>query len=159
MKSTATVIKRDYTGREVWRYKGEILIWNKKGVVLKARFNHSDLSFHGVCFREGDHFIEVYPATKWFNVYEVRDRDDNNLKAWYCNVTRPAIIKDGVIIYDDLALDLLVYSDGRYSVLDSDEFEELGLLEADKKKAIDAMQELKALFSDLSSFDIFLLLG
>jgi predicted RNA-binding protein associated with RNAse of E/G family len=159
MKSTATVVKRDHTGREVWRYKGEILKSNKKGIIIKARFNHSDLSFHGVCFREGDHFIEVYPAAKWFNVYEVRDRDNNTLKAWYCNVTRPASIEDGVIIYDDLALDLLVYPNGGYLVLDRDEFEDLGLLEAEKKKAIDAIQELKTIFSDLSSFDIYLLLG
>ena len=64
------------------------------------------------------------------------------LKAWYCNVTYPTIFEDGVIIYIDLALDLLVYADGRHLVLDEDEFLELNLGEEDEKKAREALKRI-----------------
>jgi len=158
MKSTVTVIKQDQAGKEIWRYKGYVLVQNKRGIIIEAYFNHTDMSFHGVCFRKGDRFIEAYPTDKWFNVYEVHDRNSDALKAWYCNVTRPMNTENGTIIYKDLALDLLVYPNGRNLVLDKDEFENLNLPDKDEKEALNALHELKELFSNVTNFDIFLLL-
>jgi hypothetical protein len=95
--------------------------------------------------------VERYYTDRWYNIFAVHDRDDDTLKAWYCNVTRPAEITPdretpiSRIAYVDLALDLLVFPDGRYLVLDEDEFANLPIDDLTRQKALDALDELKAL--------------
>ena len=50
-------------------------------------------------------------------------------------MTRPVEFKDDHIAYDDLALNLLVYPDGKQLVLDRDDFEALELPSFDCKMA------------------------
>ncbi|MEA4907280.1 MAG: DUF402 domain-containing protein [Chloroflexi bacterium] len=140
------VIKRNHEGKETWRYDARILERRTDGVLIEAFFNRPDLPFHGITLGQGDRFIEAYYTQCWFNIFEIHDRGDDHLKGWYCNVTRPAEIKDGEISYVDLALDLLVYPDGKQLVLDEDEFEELHLPEDLQQQARAALQELQALF-------------
>lgn len=144
--SDVVIIKQNSHGEEVWRYPGRVLQRRADAVLLEAYFNRFDLPFHGVIFREGDRFLEAYYSDCWYNIYEIHDRKDDRLKCWYCNVTYPAQIEDGVIAYRDLALDLLVYPDGRQLVLDEDEFAALELSELDRQKARLALSELQALF-------------
>jgi len=62
------------------------------------------------------------------------------------------VISDGWISYVDLALDLLVYPDGRQLVLDQDEFEALDLDLEDHKQSLKALAELKTLFKNPQPF-------
>jgi len=148
MQKNITVIKRNHLGQEVWRYEGHILKENPKGILIEALFNRDDLPFHGLVFKRNDRFVELYLKERWFNIYAVHDRDSNALKAWYCNITRPVIYQDGQIAYDDLALDLLVFPDGRQLVLDQDEFKKLNLPSADSKKAKTSLAELMELLKN-----------
>lgn len=150
--TNVVVIKQNAAGQEVWRYPGRILYRRADAVLLEAHFNRFEVPFHGVTLREGDRFLEAYYSNCWYNIYEIHDREDDHLKGWYCNVTYPAQIEDGQIIYRDLALDLLVYPDGRQLVLDEDEFAELELSEADQQQARRALGELQALFREPVSF-------
>ena len=49
---------------------------------------------------------------------------------------------DGHVFADDLALDLLVYPDGNWLILDEDEFVELEISQEDIRSARDALDEL-----------------
>ncbi len=138
-----TIIKRDAFGKEVWHYRGEALERSNGFIRLQALFNRKDLPFHGITLREGDLFIETYYSDRWYNFDEIYDKDSQRLKCWYANVTRPAEISDSQVAYDDLALDLLIFPDGRFLELDQDEFEALHLPEEDKKMALQAFAELK----------------
>jgi hypothetical protein len=147
MKQAAiTIVKNDHLGEEVWRYQGQVLAETPNGILVEARFNRADLVFNGILLKENDRFVECYSRQKWFNIYEIYDRDDALLKAWYCNVTRPAHWGDGILSYDDLALDLLVYPSGQQLTLDEDEFMRLNLPESEQKQARQALEELKGLF-------------
>ncbi len=76
-------------------------------------------------------FTEHYWRDRWFAVKEVRT-GDGGLKGWYCDITRPAVLADGVLTVEDLDLDLWVSADGSCVLrLDEDEFEESGLAERD----------------------------
>ena len=129
-----TVIKLNLKGQETWRYEGQVLERTPTSLVLHALFNAPDRPFMGTSLKRGDRFVEVYFTDRWYNVFEIHDRADGRLKAWYCNVGRPAVIQDGEVSYEDLALDLLVYPDGRQLVLDEDEFAALPLSEEDRQK-------------------------
>jgi uncharacterized protein len=111
-------------------------------LLIEAFFNREDLPFHGITRREQDRFIERYYSDRWYNIFEIHDRDDNRLKGWYCNVTRPAEFSPGKIAYVDLALDLLVYPNGKYLVLDEAEFINLPLSNASRDQARQALREL-----------------
>ena len=142
------VLKCNLAGEETWRYEGQVLVIMPNRVLLEARFNRFDLPFHGIVLRENDRFVELYFSDRWYNFFEVHDRDDDRIKCWYCNVCKPAVLADGVISYVDLALDLLVYPDGRMLVLDEDEFAALKLDNATREKAREALGELQQVFKE-----------
>ncbi|MHB8192770.1 MAG: YbaK/EbsC family protein [Bellilinea sp.] len=141
------VIKQNLQGEETWRYSGQILQSTPDARLLTARFNREDTLFQGILLKQGDPFIEAYYSRRWFNIFEVRDRDDGQTKGWYCNITRPAKFEDGFLSYVDLALDLLVYPDGHWLLLDEDEYAALRLNQVDHAQAMNAVEALKHLFS------------
>jgi uncharacterized protein len=139
------VLKLDTKQKETWRYTGNILVRTTNSILLEAYFNRPDRLFHGILLAEGDRFVEKYFSDRWYNIFEIHDRVTDGLKGWYCNVTYPAVFEDGQVSYVDLALDLLVYPDGRQLVLDEDEFEELHLNKTDSINARHALSDLQQL--------------
>jgi len=154
INSDVIIIKNNHKGEEVWRYGGKIIAETTKGIIAEAFFNRSDLEFNGITLKEGDRFKELYLFGKWFNIYEIYDRDNDVLKAWYCNITRPVRILGQEVHYDDLALDLLVYPDRRQLALDEEEFIALGLNKTDQHNARSALKELQSLFSQNEKVNI-----
>ncbi len=142
MNNDIIVIKLNTQREETWRYPGRILESDPHSRLVEAFFNRSDLPFHGIILRENDRFVERYYNDRWYNIFEIHDREDDHLKAWYCNVTTPAEFSPGKITYVDLALDLLVYPDGRWLVLDEDEFADLTLDPEIQNQARNALTEL-----------------
>ncbi|MFJ4826840.1 DUF402 domain-containing protein [Streptomyces bacillaris] len=83
--------------------------------------------FGFVRFEPGDVFTEHYWRDRWYAVKEVR-AGDGELKGWHCDITRPAVLTDGVLTVEDLDLDLWVSADGSSVLrLDEDEFAASGL--------------------------------
>ena len=161
MSDRITIIKQNAHGQEDWRWEAAVLQRNANALLVEAHFiyKQDEVSFHGITLRRGDPFVEFYSSRCWYNIFEMCGQEDNQLKGWYCNVTRPMHISADTLIYDDLALDLLVYPDGRQLVLDEDEFAELSLSPADNQAAVSALQELQAIFSDVESFNMQALMG
>jgi uncharacterized protein len=144
-----TVIKRNLVGQEVIRYNGVILEQSANFVCVEARFNRADMPFQGVVLKTNDRFVEFYYTDRWYNIFAIHDRDDDQIKGWYCNLGRPLVWEGpGVISYIDLALDLWVTADGQQFVLDEDEFEALGLDEGTKAQVLAALVELQAQFRE-----------
>lgn len=140
------VLKHNTAGEETWRYTGQLVFQQPNAVVIRALFNRPDTPFHDILLKEGDVFYEIYYTDRWFNIYEIHDRDDHQLKGWYCNITLPAEVEGNVITFVDLALDLLVYPDGRHLVLDEEEFFQLDISPDMRHQALDSLQQLKCLF-------------
>jgi hypothetical protein len=139
------VIKNNHLGKEMLRYNGVILNRNDSGILLEAIFDRNDLDLKYTVFRRGDRFVEWFYSDRWYNVFEIHDADDDHVKGWYCNFTRPAKFVDGRIEADDLALDLWVYPDGRMLVLDQDEFDALAIGNEERSAVLAGLEELKIL--------------
>lgn len=142
-----TVSKLNPAGEETWRYTGLLVSHQGSTVVLEALFNRPDTPFHEILLKEGDRFLETFYTDRWYNIFEIHDRDNDTIKGWYCNIGHPAVLNDGVLSYIDLALDLLVYPDGRQLVLDEDEFEILPLDTAQRSQSLAALAEIQELFT------------
>lgn len=142
-----TVIKQNSQGEETWRYQGRLVERGEDTIIIEAHFDREDMEFHGMQLCEGDRFVETYYRHRWYNIFAIHDREDDRLKGWYCNIATPAVIENSRILYRDLALDLLVFPDGRKVVLDEDEFAELSISAEKRAKARAALAELRTLFS------------
>lgn len=141
------VLKRSLDGKVTWQYEARVLKREANCVVLEAFFNRDDMPFMNVVLKRGDRFVETFYSDRWYNIFEIYDRDQGKFKGWYCNIGYPAMVDKGTVSYIDLALDLWVAADGKQTVLDEDEFLELSMDVHTRAQAISALDELKLKFS------------
>ena len=104
--------KKNLAGEVVFQYDGEVVGRDENSITLEAFFGRDDMAFMNVTLKRGDRFVETFYMDRWFNVFEIYDRDDGMLKGWYCNIGKPAGLEDDIVSYVDLALDLWVALDG-----------------------------------------------
>lgn len=140
------ILKKNLADEVTWQYEGVKLHRDENSITVEAFFNRDDLPFQDIVLKRDDRFVETFYTDKWFNIFEIYDRDGGELKGWYCNITKPAVIEDGKVSYVDLALDLWVSANGVRTVLDEDDFEELNLDEELKQKALAGLHELEEYF-------------
>lgn len=115
-------------GRTKIRYPAEPVGDDGNRITVRAPWAAPGVRDFGfVRFEPGDVFTEHYWRDRWYAVKEVRT-GGGELKGWYCDITRPAVLRDGELLVEDLDLDLWVSADGSSVLrLDEDEFEESGL--------------------------------
>jgi len=143
-----TVVKRGLNGDVTWQYTGRVLKKRANSVFLEAFFDRDDMHFMDVILKRGDRFMETFYTDRWYNVFEIYDRDTENLKGWYCNIGYPAVLDRNSVSYIDLALDLWVANDGTQTVLDEDEFLALPIDVMTRTQALLALEELKQQFEN-----------
>ncbi|UQX00463.1 DUF402 domain-containing protein [Streptomyces sp. RerS4] len=133
-------------GRTKIRYPATRISDDGDRISLRARWAGEGVRDFGfVRFEPGDVFVEHYWRTRWYAIKEVRS-GAGTLKGWYCDVTRPALVRAAEILVDDLDLDLWVSADGRDILrLDEDEFEQSGLTTTDPESAAQAQSALETL--------------
>ncbi|MBK3531151.1 DUF402 domain-containing protein [Streptomyces rubiginosohelvolus] len=143
------VVTLTKAGRTKIRYPAKLVRDDGVRVTVRAPWAAPGVRDFGfVRFEPGDVFTEHYWRDRWFAVKEVRT-GDGGLKGWYCDITRPAVLADGVLAVEDLDLDLWVSADASCVLrLDEDEFEASGLAERDPAAAgaaASALDELERL--------------
>ncbi|MEU8081789.1 DUF402 domain-containing protein [Catellatospora citrea] len=132
--------------REKIRYTADVLADDGAHLVVRAPWAGTQARDFGfVRFEQGDVFTEHFWRDRWYAVKEVRDASGVR-KGWYCDVTRPAVQRGGVLEVVDLDLDLWVPADGGAPLrLDEDEFLASGLTEREPDTAARAWQALDEL--------------
>ena len=126
-------------------YKGEVIAREPGYVLVHARWERAAMDLGYVVFAPGDHFFEHYYADRWYNIFEVRSAE-GNLKGWYCNITRPALVEADLVTSEDLELDLFVAADRQQLLrLDQEEFAALGLDATEPEAYAAALQALHEL--------------
>ncbi|MGW0395616.1 DUF402 domain-containing protein [Streptomyces sp. NPDC003042] len=140
---TVTLTK---AGRVKIRYPAAQVADDGDRISVTAPWAAGDVRDFGfVRFEPGDVFTEHFWRTRWYAVKEVRT-GEGVLKGWYCDVTRPVVVRNGEIFVEDLDLDLWVSADGSSVLrLDEDEFAESGLATSDPEAAAQAVRALDAL--------------
>jgi len=137
-----TVRKLDAAGGEKWRWRAVVRHATSSSVHVEARFNAPEVNRFGIEFRLGDRILESYFADRWYNIFAVYGSDTGVFKGWYCNISRPADLKDGEVDWVDLELDVVVRPDHQSAVLDEEEFAALLIPEDDRLAARQAVDEL-----------------
>ena len=140
---TLTVFKQNHLGEPVFSWKGELLEESPTCRRVSAGFSGADaVPVDKVTFRKGDLFLESYYTDRWYNLFEVHEGLSDQVKCWYINLSYPALFSAESIIWQDLALDLVVYPNGEYRLLDEDEFDDLRLEPEVKRRCLDTVREI-----------------
>ncbi|MBZ0278651.1 MAG: DUF402 domain-containing protein, partial [Anaerolineae bacterium] len=142
------VQKLDHAGAVVFEYTGDILESGPGWVSLRAIFQRPEIDLGFATFRPGDVFIEWFYTDRWYNVFQVQDGESARIKGWYCNITRPAYIEEGLVRADDLALDVFVRLNGQMILLDEDEFSALDLPTHERMAALRAVEMIRRAVTD-----------
>lgn len=111
---------------------------------FEKEVNHKQL---GV-IRRGTISYEYYWTDRWYNIFRFHE-PEGELRNFYCNVNMPPVFEDGVLDYVDLEIDILVWSDLSFEILDTDEFEENAKIfsysDELKSKVYESVSELKTM--------------
>ncbi|BBB00463.1 hypothetical protein RVR_7536 [Actinacidiphila reveromycinica] len=144
---TPAVVRLLKAGREKVRYDAAVRFDDGVRVTVTAPWSLPTVRDFGfVRFAPGDTFTEHYWRDRWYAVKEVRD-PAGAMKGWYCDVTRPVVVRGATLLSEDLDLDLWVSADGSEVLrLDEDEFAASGLAGRDPdaaRAAVRALDELE----------------
>jgi protein associated with RNAse G/E len=121
-KSLVTINSRKFDGKIHRSWKAELLSRTDEILTFVGEFEKEvKHPFLGV-IRRGTISYEFYWEKLWFNVFRFHE-PEGGLRNFYCNVNQPPQFKNGVLDYIDLDIDVLVWKDYSYQILDLDEFE------------------------------------
>ena len=112
--------KYDLSIRRTWTC--ELVERNDPLIVLIGEFDR-DVEHPGLgSIRRGTVSHEYYWLDRWYNIFRFLE-PDGTLRNYYCNVSMPPTFENGVLDYVDLDIDVVVWKDLSYEVVDRDDFE------------------------------------
>ncbi len=112
--------KYDLSIRRTWTC--ELIERNDPLIVLVGEFDR-DVKHPGLgSIRSGTISYEYYWLDRWYNIFRFHE-PDGTLRNYYCNFAMPPTFENGVLDYVDLDIDILVWPDRNYEVVDRDDFE------------------------------------
>ena len=140
-----TVLVRKYDGTEHRRWEADIVERADSLIVLEGVFE-GEVEHHLMGrITSGTRSVEYYWLDRYYNVFRLTEQS-GEFRSFYCNISTPAELENGVLTYVDLDIDILVEPDFSYRVIDLDDFEtnvvKQGYPEEIQRRAHDALSEL-----------------
>jgi len=141
--------KYDHLGNLKVHYEGRLVKRDlqTRSIIAQAEWTSPTARLGYVTFNSGDLFIETFYENRWYNIFEITS-PQGQVKGWYANITRPSRIlpKDREIEWDDLALDVWMWPNGKMQTMDEHEFEDIKpeLLPGELEQALIALDQVKA---------------
>jgi hypothetical protein len=124
MDGTCQVMALKFDGRLHYTFPARVIY--RDNSVIRAQWSAGTIIRH---LSRGLEFPEKYDSelwawdSCWYNVF-VNRNEGGELDSFYCNVATPPTIHLPELRWIDLDLDVRIFVDGRYEILDEDEFEE-----------------------------------
>ncbi len=137
------VIKRDLWGREVRRWAARWLWSTPRGWVVEAFFQGPAVTVAGLTFAPGDRMVEFYYTHRWYSLFAVYAGPKGKIKGWYADIGTPARWEQGALVYRDWALDVVLPRGGSLQVVDWAAFEALPLGAEQRRRALEALTEIR----------------
>lgn len=103
----------------IWHHN--IILKGTESIVIGANDKTEVTEDNGRIWTTREPAICYFHAAQWFNVIGMLRTDGIH---YYCNLSSPFIYDQGALKYIDYDLDVKVYPDMTYDLLDEDEYEE-----------------------------------
>ncbi len=118
-----TVNSRKFDGKIHRSWHGQLLEKSDKMLLLVGEFKEEVKHQHLGVIRRGTTSYEFYWFNRFFNIFRFHE-PDGSFRNFYCNINLPPKFNNGVLDYIDLDVDVLVWKNFSYQILDTDEFEQ-----------------------------------
>jgi protein associated with RNAse G/E len=122
-KTQVTINARKFDGKIHRSWKADLIEQTDSLLVFYGVFSeevkHPDL---GV-IRRGTISYEYYWLDRCYNVFRFHE-PQGEFRNFYCNINLPPTFENDVLDYIDLDIDILIWEDFSYQILDKIEFEE-----------------------------------
>jgi protein associated with RNAse G/E len=119
---TVTVNSRKFDGSIRRSWHGELANFDEPLIELIGSFDrdvdHPDLGR----IQTGTVSHEFFWTNRWYNVFRFHE-PSGELRNYYVNLAMPPTFTNNVIDYVDLDIDILIWPDGGFEVLDVEDFE------------------------------------
>ncbi|MEO8436760.1 MAG: DUF402 domain-containing protein [Pyrinomonadaceae bacterium] len=121
-RARVNVCVRKYDGTEHRRWEADLVEERESLIVLEGVFE-GEVDHHLMGrINSGTKSVEYYWRDRYYNVFRLTERT-GSFRSFYCNISTPATLADGVLTYVDLDIDVLVEPNFSYRVIDLDDFE------------------------------------
>ena len=117
-----TINSRKFDGAVHKSWKAELLSETDELLSFIGEFDKEIIHSHLGVIRPRTVSYEFYWKNKWFNVFRFHE-PGGELRNFYCNINQPPTFSEGVLDYIDLEIDVLVWKDFSFQILDLDEYE------------------------------------
>ena len=118
-----TINSRKFDGKIHRSWQAELIERRDSLLIFMGKFaeeiNHTNL---GV-IRRGTISFEYYWFDRWYNIFQFHE-PDGELRNFYCNISQPPKLQRNVLDYVDFDIDILVWKDFSFEILDLEEFDE-----------------------------------
>jgi uncharacterized protein len=122
MKQPFVINSRKFDGRIHRSWKAELVEETADYWIFLGEFEHEVSHPNLGVIRRGTVSYEYYWKHKWFNIFRFHE-PQGDLRNFYCNINQPPVLSGGVLDYVDLDIDVLLWKDFSFEILDLDEFE------------------------------------
>jgi len=140
---TITISKLGHDRRVIFSWQGLVVEQDEQQLLVHAHWERSEPLFLGyTVFEPGDLFVETYFTQRWFSIWEIRSQRNHRTKGWYCNICRPIELDGDQLRFEDMELDLFVFPDGRFVLLDEEDLLRADLSPADVEQARAGLREV-----------------
>ena len=136
--------KLGHDRRLIFSWTGQVLHDDGNRTVIKAPWAGTDrpLFLGYTVFEPGDTFVETYYRERWFSIWQVVSHRTGRTKGWYCNICQPFERDGDELRFVDMELDVFVFPDGRFVILDEDDLERAQLPDSEKIAARAGLEEV-----------------
>ena len=122
-KKIVTINSRKFDNKIHRSWSAELIEQNDSLLIFVGEFEKEVKHSHLGVIRRGTISYEFYWLERFYNVFRFHE-PDGSLRNFYCNINLPPTFENGGLNYVDLDIDILVWKDFRYEILDLDEFAE-----------------------------------
>jgi protein associated with RNAse G/E len=123
LNNIVTINSRKLDGKINKSWKAKLIEKNDNLLKFVGKFENEIKHEHLGVIRRGTVSYEFYWLDRGFNVFRFHE-PEGNLRNFYCNINLPPQLENNVLDYIDLDIDVLVWKDFRFQILDLKEFEE-----------------------------------
>lgn len=100
-------------------WKDAVILEKNKNILILGNYNALVTKVDGRTWHTKEPAIMFFYPNKWFNIIAQFKKTGI---FYYCNIASPYIVEDNIVKYIDYDLDLRVYPDGGFRVLDRNEY-------------------------------------
>lgn len=116
-----TINSRKYNGEVKKSWEADLIEIDNSLLILYGEFDKEITHEHLGVVKRGTKSYEFYWLNRFYNVFRFHE-PGGEFRNFYCNINLPPTFENNVLDYVDLEIDLIVYRDFSYKILDEDEF-------------------------------------